>query len=271
MKSMPGAASRDGRRVLSGGGSQDADRLGYFMLKRVNKAIREFGMIRDGDRIAVAVSGGKDSLALLSLLQLSLDSTKTRYELAAIHVRGDSGGITPPHLPLEEWLAVQRIPYRAVEPELREDERIPLNCQRCTWLRRKALFTAADQMGCNVLALAHHADDAAQTTLLSLLYGGVVHTVAPCADYFDRFRVIRPLIFVPEKELVRFARASGFPAPPPACARGPSTRRRLVADMLKILGHDYGRQVRANLIRAGLRNPPDTGCSTPARGPARGH
>ena len=237
------------------GASQDADRLGYFILKRVNQAIREFQMVRDGDRIAVAVSGGKDSLGLLRLLMLRQRSAQIRCELAAIHIRGDAGGVTPPHLPLEEWLAAQGIPYRVIEPDVREDEPIPLGCYRCTWLRRKALFLAAQQLGCNVVAFAHHADDAAQTTLLSLFYGGTPRTVAPCAAYFGHFRVVRPLLYVPESDLVRFARASGFPAPPPTCPRGPNTRRRLVGEMLKMLGRDYGRQVRANLIRSGLRNP----------------
>ena len=139
-------------------------------------------------------------------------------------------------------------------PDLAADDEPPLNCQRCTWLRRKAIFQAADALGCNVVAFAHHADDAAQTTLLNLLYGGDVRTLAPCADYFDgRFRLIRPLIYVPETDLTRFARASGFPPPPPACPRSDNSRRRRVAEMLKLLGRDYLTQARPNLIRAGLR------------------
>ena len=139
-------------------------------------------------------------------------------------------------------------------PDLAADDAPPLTCQRCTWLRRKALFQAVDALGCNVVAFAHHADDAAQTTLLNLLYGGDVRTLAPCADYFDgRFRLIRPLIYVPESDLKRFARASGFP---PATASLPAlglSRRRRVAEMLKLLGRDYLTQARTNLIRAGLR------------------
>ena len=198
----------------------DPDRLAYFILKSVNEALREFDMLREGDRVAVAVSGGKDSLSLLRLLQMHCQSSEKRYTVAAIHVRGDATGITQPHLPLEEWLAGQDVPYRVVEPELAGDDEPPLTCQRCTWLRRKALFQAADALGCNVVAYAHHADDAAQTTLLNLLYVGDVRTLQPAADYFDgRFRLIRPLFYVPESELVRFARACGFPPPPPACPR----------------------------------------------------
>jgi len=229
------------------------DRLAYFLLKSVNEAAREFDMLRAGDRVAVAVSGGKDSLSLLRLLQTHRLSSEKRYTLAAIHVRGDATGVVQPHAPLEDWLAVQGVPVRVVEPEVGADDVRPLTCQRCTWLRRKALFMAADDLGCNVIAYAHHADDAAQTTLLNLLYGGDLRTLQPAADYFGgRFRLIRPLFRAPESELARFARASGFPPPPPACPRAGDSRRKVIADMLKLLGRDYLKQARPNLIRAGL-------------------
>lgn len=233
----------------------DPARLAYFILKSVNEAVREFEMLREGDRIAVAVSGGKDSLALLRLLQTHRLSFEKPYSLAAIHVRGDAAGITQPHAPLEDWLAGQDLPYRIVEPSIGGDEDLPLSCQRCTWLRRKTLFETAAELDCNVIAYAHHADDAAQTTLLNLLYGGDVDTFRPVADYFGgRFRLIRPLFYVAESELARFARACGFPPPPPACPRSGDSRRKVVADMLKLLGRDYLKQARPNLIRAGLRH-----------------
>jgi tRNA 2-thiocytidine biosynthesis protein TtcA len=224
-------------------------------MKDVNRAVREFGMIAAGDRIAVAVSGGKDSLALLSLLQLSRHQAQEPYELMAIHVCGDARGITPVHEPLAAWLAAQEdIAYRIVEPGIGADEARPLTCQRCTWLRRKSLFETAEQMGCNVVAYAHHADDAAQTTLLNMLYGGAAWTLRPRAEYFgNRFRLIRPLFYVPESELRRFARAGGFPPPPPDCPRAGSSRRKLIKEMLGLLGQDYLRHARTNLIRAGLR------------------
>jgi len=243
--------------MVSSPPSATADRLAFFILKNLGAAVREFAMIREGDRIAVAVSGGKDSLGLLRLLQAYRRSAGVRFELAAIHVLGDATGVTALHPPLGEWLTAQGLPCRVFLPDLAADDEPPLNCQRCTWLRRKAIFQAADALGCNVVAFAHHADDAAQTTLLNLLYGGDVRTLAPCADYFEgRFRLIRPLIYVPETDLTRFARASGFPPPPPASPRSDNSRRRRVAAMLKLLGRDYLTQARPNLIRAGLRKDP---------------
>jgi tRNA 2-thiocytidine biosynthesis protein TtcA len=231
-----------------------ADRQAFFILKKLGAAVREFDMIREDDRIAVAVSGGKDSLGVLRLLQAYRRSAGVRFELAVVHVLGDATGVIALHPPLGEWLADQKVPCRVVLPELAADDAAPLTCQRCTWLRRKAIFQAADALGCNVVAFAHHADDAAQTTLLNLLYGGDARTLVPCADYFEgRFRLIRPLIYVPETDLTRFARASRFPPAPPACPRSDNSRRRHVAEMLKLLGRDYLTQARPNLIRAGLR------------------
>ncbi len=222
----------------------------------MGKAMRDFDMVADGDRVAVAVSGGKDSLALLELLDRHRRLTPVRYEVAAIHVRGDATGVTAAHEPLEAWLAGRGLPYRVVEPELAEDDVAPLDCQRCTWLRRKALFTAADALGCNVLAYAHHADDVAQTTLLNILYVGGVGSLAPVADYFGgRFRLIRPLVYLPERELAAFARACGFPPPPPLCPRGAESRRATVKEMLRLHGPDYVRQARGNLMRLGLARP----------------
>ncbi len=89
--------------------------------------------------------------------------------------------------------------------------------------------------------------------LLNVLYTGAVRSLAPVGDYFDgRFRLIRPLVYVPERELAAFGRACGFPPPPPACPRGADSRRATVKEMLRLLGPDYARQVRGNLMRLGL-------------------
>ena len=230
-------------------------KVAHYLLRDLNRAVREFGMIRDGDRIAVAVSGGKDSLALLRLLQIGRGFSRARYELAAVHVRGDATGVTAAYPPLEAWLQAEGVPYRIVEPPVANGETPPLDCQRCTWLRRKALFLAAQELECTVVAYAHHADDVAQTTLLNLLYGGSVVTLAPVADYFSgRFRLIRPLVYIPEKGLARLARVAGFPPAPPACPRSGQSARRKIAQMLELLGRDYVSQARPNLIRAGLRD-----------------
>jgi tRNA 2-thiocytidine biosynthesis protein TtcA len=240
--------------------SKQAVRRGYFLLKKVNAAVREYEMIRDGDRVAVAVSGGKDSLSLLALLRLRQERVPQRYELVAVRVRGDARGLEcPAHPVLADWLQDQGYTF-VVEPmDLPPGEPLPLPCHRCTWNRRKTIFQVADRMGCNVVALAHQADDLAQTTLLNLFYGGRLETMAPAADYFGaRFRLVRPLAFVPEKELARFARACDFPPPPPDCPQADTGRRALMAQVLRLFHNDTDR-VRTNLIRTALRTPRITG------------
>jgi tRNA 2-thiocytidine biosynthesis protein TtcA len=234
--------------------SENAAKRGHFVLKRVNRAIREYEMIRDGDRIAVAVSGGKDSLSLLTLLRLRQGRVPHRYELVAVCVSGDARGPEcPPHPDLADWLRTHGYAF-AVEPmDLPPDEPLPMSCHRCAWNRRKTIFKAADRLGCNVVAFAHHADDLAQTTLLNLFYGGRVETMAPCAQYFGgAFRLIRPLAFVPEKDMAYFSRACDFPPPPPDCPRAQDSRRARMAEILRLFGKD-AYKVRMNLVRAALQ------------------
>jgi tRNA 2-thiocytidine biosynthesis protein TtcA len=231
----------------------DAARLAFWLLKDVNRAIRDYAMLADGDRVAVAVSGGKDSLSLLRLLDVRRQAAPERYELAAIHVVGDARGPeTPAHRPLLDWLAASGFEHEVVSLQLPEGEALPLTCHRCTWNRRRTLFEAAQRVGCNVVAFGHHADDLAQTTLMTLLAGGRVETMAPRREYFDgALRLIRPLCYVPEKEIRRFARACAFPPPPEDCLRSHDSRRSAAADLLHQAEGEFG-NARVNLLRAGL-------------------
>ena len=235
--------------------SPDPARLAYWLLKEVNRAIRDYAMLADGDRVAVAVSGGKDSLSLLHLLDIRRQTVPERYELAAIHVIGDARGPgTPVHPPLIDWLAAGGYEHLVVPLRLPDDEMLPLNCQRCTWNRRRTLFEAAQRLGCNVVAFGHHADDLAQTTLMNLLASGRVETMAPRREYFDgALRLIRPLCYVAEKDIRRFARASAFPSPPEDCPRSHESRRRVAADLVDLAEREF-QSTRTNLLRAGLNS-----------------
>ncbi len=230
-----------------------AERMAYFMSKKMAQTITDYAMIDDGDRIALAVSGGKDSLGLLILLRSRQQRVPQRYDLVAVHVRGDSRGPDiPPHPPLAAWLQAQGIEHASVPLDLPPDEPLPLPCHRCARNRRKTIFQTADRLDCNVVAYAHHADDLAQTALLNLFYAGRLETMPPKADYFEgRFRLIRPLAFMPEKDLADLARAWDVPPPPPPCPQARHSRRERVARMLRELERNH-HQVRANVIRAAL-------------------
>ncbi len=227
------------------------DKLAFYLLKATNKAIRDYEMIADGDHIAVAVSGGKDSLTLLHLLRLRQRSVAERYRLTAVHVTtpGASCARSESRDALERYLQAQAQAY-TVEAV---DEAAQLDCARCSYLRRKAILEAAHRLGCNKVAQGHHADDAAQTTLLNLIFGGRIETLSPRREFFDGLLVlIRPMIYVEEKEIARFAQTGVFPPLPSRCPREAASRRTLMKQMIRQLEHVYPK-VKINLFRAGLQ------------------
>lgn len=129
-------------------------------------------------------------------------------------------------------------------------EPLPLNCFRCSWNRRKALFLTADALGCNKLALGHPADDAAVTARMNLLFTGRLGTLEPKVDFFGgRITVIRPLISIPAKDLAAYARAANFPLAPP-CPYGRDAHRQKVENFLRSFSPRQQAHLRANLWRA---------------------
>ena len=230
----------------------DLDRLTFYLLKNLNRAVREFSMIASGDRVAVAVSGGKDSGSLLHLLLARQRTATERYQIVALHAQMQPAGLADMRPALEPWLAQMGVEVAFAPLDVPPDEELPLDCRRCAWLRRKTLFQLAHAMGCNKLALAHHADDAAETTLLSLLYSGRLETLAPRREYFDgAITLIRPLIYVEERRLVQLARALELPPDRSACPRARTSQRAWVKRWLAEAGPDL-RQIRTNLRSAVL-------------------
>jgi tRNA(Ile)-lysidine synthase TilS/MesJ len=229
--------------------ASDPDHVASFLLKPFARACKAFDLLAEGDCIAVAVSGGKDSRALLDLLLRYRERVPFHYDLLALHVVGIDAGL-PDHRPdLEPWFQSLGVTYHFVPLELPPDEPLPMDCFRCSWNRRKALFTAAHEQDCNKLALGHHADDAASTTLMNLMFSGRLETMAPRVTFFDGvITVIRPLIYVPTKDLIHYANAAGFPEEQP-CPHEQETKRAQVEAFLRQFGPDQ-EQIRTNLWRA---------------------
>ena len=225
-----------------------------WLLKYVNKAIYQYQMVQSGDRIAVAVSGGKDSLTLLRLLNLRRKSSKEQYEIIAVHISGDSEGPrTQVHQPLVDWFEKNGYRYVIQKFNLSPSEKLPMDCQRCSWNRKKQLFEIAHQLNCNVVAFGHNADDLAETTLMNLLFQSKVKTIPPVSEYFNGlFRLIRPLVLIPEKEMMKFSRLCKFPPPPPECDQSQQSQRFMVKNFIEE-NHNRFPNMRKNLIQAGLR------------------
>jgi tRNA 2-thiocytidine biosynthesis protein TtcA len=185
------------------------------LLHLVGKAVGDFRMLRDEDRVAVALSGGKDSFSLLGLLVLLQRHAPVRFEVAALTVHNGSDHFQADLL--ARYLASKGIPFhlemtslaRIVEEKVRPGTPY---CSLCARLRRGALYGAAQRLGFNKIALGHHLDDAAETLLMNLFFVGCLKSMPPkLRAENEEVAIIRPLYYVPEAMLRDYARERGFP------------------------------------------------------------
>ena len=218
----------------------------------VGKAIHRYGMIEDGDRIAVGLSGGKDSLTLLWALAERRKRVPVDYDLFPIYVDpGFAGGFgkalddTCRHLGFP--LTVDRTDHGIVAHSVANREN---PCFLCARLRRKRLFEIADRLGCTKLALGHNKDDVIETLFLNICYAGEISTMVPQQDLFNgRFTVIRPLAMVEEKSIRHFAKTQQFPDYTNPCPSAGNTKRSEIKAMLEGL-YRTNRKIKGNIYRA---------------------
>lgn len=189
--------------------------------KMTGKAIGDFNLIEEGDRIAVGVSGGKDSYTLLHILNELQRRAPIKYELVAVNV--DSGFPGFRKEVVEKHLVDHDFEHRMQSTncyEIIEDKRAPGSsyCSFCARLRRGVLYTLADELGCNKIALGHHLDDFIETLLLNQFYSGSLKAMSPKLQADNgRHTVIRPLVYVEEGDIIRFSREQLFPVVCCAC------------------------------------------------------
>ena len=191
-------------------------RLSRTMLRTIGA----YGLIEEGDRILVAVSGGKDSYTLLELLQAAQRKSPVHYELVAVHLDQQQPGYDGAEL--AAWLEAFDAPCEIISEdtystvlELTEGDDNATYCGPCSRLRRGILYTAAERIGCNKLALGHHRDDALETLLLNLFYAGRLQAMPARYRTVDgRFEVIRPLIECAETDITAHSEARNYPIIP---------------------------------------------------------
>ncbi len=212
------------------------------LLSHVRRAVDDYNMIETGDRIAVGISGGKDSLTLLVALKAMQRFYPKAYELEAITV---SLGL--PNFdtsPVQELCDRLEVPYTVTPTDIGEivfDIRKESNpCSLCSKLRKGALNTAAKNRGCNKVALGHNRDDAIQTFFLSLFYEGRLHTFSPLT-HLDRMDVyyIRPLLYVKEDDVRSFVKRESIQVVKSPCPVDGYTKRADMGEFIRELNKKY--------------------------------
>jgi len=204
----------------------------------VGKAIGDYGMIADGDRVMVCLSGGKDSYTLLDILLSLQRSAPLSFELVAVNLDQKQPGFPADVLP--RYLSGLNVPFHIIEQDTYSVVKrvIPAgktSCGLCSRLRRGALYRHAAENGFTKIALGHHRDDIVETLFLNMFFGGRLKSMPPKLLSEDRRQVvIRPLAYVPERAIVRYAAAREFPIIPcTLCGSQQNLQRTAVKDMLR--------------------------------------
>ncbi|MGC4090562.1 MAG: tRNA 2-thiocytidine(32) synthetase TtcA [Polyangiaceae bacterium] len=233
------------------------DRLEKRLLDGVARASADFALLEPNDRVMVAVSGGKDSHALLYLLREIQKRAPFRFSLFALNV--DQGHPGFPKQVLPEYFQREGYEYRIIEEDTYSvvKEKVPAGkttCSLCSRLRRGILYTAAQELGATKIALGHHRDDVIETLMLNLFFSGQLKAMPPRLRSDDgRNVVIRPLAYAAEKDLAEFAEAKGFPIIPcDLCGSQEQLQRKQVKTLLNDLESKHP-HLRANVF-ASLAN-----------------
>jgi len=221
----------------------------------IRKACQDYNLIEDGDKIAVGVSGGKDSLLLLKALNRYKQFCNQKFELCAITV---TMGLEPFDLTnVVKMCDELEIEYKIVPSNLGEvlfDIRKEKNpCSLCAKMRRGILYEAVKEMGCNKVAYAHHSDDMIETLLLSLFYEGRINTFSP-KTYLSRtdLTLIRPLIYLSEDHIIKLVNKLQLPVVKNPCPADGHTKRQYIKDLLKNIEVDIPDT--RNLMLCALKN-----------------
>ncbi len=212
------------------------------LLSVTRKAIDEFDMIDSGDCIAVGISGGKDSLALLMALRQLQRFYPKKYSLQAVSV--DLGFPNVDYTKIQVFCGELGVPFTRVKTEIAQivfyekQEKNP--CSLCAKMRKGALNETVKELNCNKVAYAHHRDDAVETMLLSLIFEGRFHTFSP-VTYWDRMdlTLIRPFIFMKEADIVGFQNRYQLPVAKSPCPADGRTKREYAKNLLRELNRDH--------------------------------
>lgn len=220
------------------------------ILGGLRRCVQDFNMIQDGDRIAVGLSGGKDSVLLLYALKRYQQFSMQKFELCAITI--DMGLKGFDSKPLLDFCYSLDIPYTVINTQIGEiifnvrQESHP--CSLCAKMRRGALTNGAVELGCNKLALGHHSNDAVETLLMSMFYEGRISTFSPVTYFEDKdISIIRPFVYLQERDIAGAVKRLNLPTVKNPCPADGNTKRQLIKDYLYMLQKEIP-DLRKNLL-----------------------
>ena len=224
------------------------------LLSHMRAACQQYDMIKEGDRIAIGVSGGKDSMALLAGMANLRRFYPEKFDIVAITLDPRFGNEDGDYSDIEKLCRELDVDYVIKRTQLAEvifDIRKESNpCSLCARMRRGALHDAAKEHGCNKIALGHHLDDLAETFIMNLFNGGTLDCFMP-VTYLSRkdIYMIRPMIFARESDCARVVRKENLPTVKSRCPADGTTERQEVKEMLSALEKKYG-DVRSKILGA---------------------
>ena len=223
--------------------------LEFYISKRVGRATIDHRMIDEGDRIVVAVSGGKDSLTLLQVLADRRKFVPIHYDLVAVHV--DFGFHPKETKALIRYFKRLKVPYIIEKSDvLKKTDSRKINCFWCAWNRRRIIFCAASRLKCKKIAFGHHKDDIAQTMLMNLFFHGEISTMCPRQELFGgKIVVIRPLAYVDEAMIRQFSRRQKFKTVSCLCPHADLSKRKKVARIISGLAK-FCPEITTNILKS---------------------
>jgi len=226
-------------------------KLGRRIESLCRKALYDFSLLDKVDNLGIALSGGKDSLSLLYMLNAISGRGFQKFNIFAFHVSGDFScgpGVTESYL--QEICRDLKVPFISC---LSQQKRESLECYSCSRERRKLIFNAAKEAGVTTIAFGHHRDDSIQTLLMNLLHKAEFAAILPKLEMFDYgVTLIRPFIYVAEKEIKEFAKFYGFSRIVCQCPVGQNSLRKKVAHLIESI-EDIFPNTRDNLSQASLQ------------------